>query len=73
MNKPVLQVDRVRAASSRLGDGARTFDFPGCTTVKLSRISRNRAPDVAQPRPGAPGTHGMGLCWHRNQAPARHK
>ncbi|MDT5182785.1 MAG: hypothetical protein QOJ20_2521 [Mycobacterium sp.] len=47
MNKPVFQVDRARAASSRLGDGARIFDFPGCTTVKLSRISRNRAPDAA--------------------------
>ena len=47
MNKPVFQVDRVRAANSRLGDGARIFDFPGCTTVKLSRISRNRPPDAA--------------------------
>jgi hypothetical protein len=47
MNKPVFQVDRARAASSRLGDGARIFDFPACTTVKLSRISRNRAPDAA--------------------------
>ena len=47
MNNPVLQVDRIRAASSRLGDGARIFDFPGCTTVKPSRISRNRAPDAA--------------------------
>jgi hypothetical protein len=44
MNKPVFQVDRVRAASSGLGDGARIFDFPGCTTVTLSRI---------QPKPGA--------------------
>ena len=47
MNKPVFQVDRARAASSRLGDGARIFDFPGCTTVKLSRINRNRALDAA--------------------------
>ena len=47
MNKPVFQVDRVRAASSGLGDGARIFDFPGCTTVTLSRISRNRATDAA--------------------------
>jgi hypothetical protein len=46
MNKPVFQGDRVRAANSRLGDGARIFDFPGCTTVKLSRISRNRASDA---------------------------
>ena len=31
----------------RDSDGARTFDFPCCTTVKPSRISRNRAPDAA--------------------------
>ena len=43
MNKPEFQVDRIRAADSRLGDGARVFDFPGCTTVTLSRLSRNRA------------------------------
>ena len=43
MSKPVFQVDRVRAASSRLGDGARVFDFPGRTTVTQSRLSRNRA------------------------------
>ena len=47
MNKPVLRVDRARAADSRLGDGARIFDFPGCPTVKLSGIGRNRAPDAA--------------------------
>ena len=47
MNKPVFHVDRVRAASSRLGDGARIFDFPGCTTVNRSTASRNRAPDAA--------------------------
>ena len=47
MNKPLFQVDRVRAANSRLGDGGRIFDFPGCPTVKPSRMSRNRAPDAA--------------------------
>jgi hypothetical protein len=54
MNKPVFQVDRVRAASSGLGDGARIFDFPGCTTVTLSRISRTPGARCRQPRT-APG------------------
>ena len=47
MNKPVSRVDRARAANSRLGDNARIFDFRGCTTIKLSRIQPNRAPDAA--------------------------
>jgi hypothetical protein len=53
MNTPVFQVDRVRAASFRLDGGARICDFPGCTTVKLSRINRNWAPNAANllPRP----------------------